>query len=325
MLKCTGHVKRRGKDSSSARSEKLPRVSLLLAGGDGTRLQELTQEVAGKPIPKQYCRLLKGSSLLEATLSRAHLYSPHHRINVIVNQSHLTLAREQLKILPESNIFVQPLNRDTGPGLIFALLQLQRTHPDAIVAAFPTDHYVENDRAFIAHALRAADTIDLLWDKIAILGVAPDRAETSYGYILPADPTGYGKNTFHVKAFTEKPDPASASNIIARGGLWNTFVMVFRLSRMVELLQQYAPYQFAEMAELRDAPEKAVEIYDSINSWNLSTHFLSRIPQHLIMVEVADVGWSDWGTRESIERTYRTLNIVPFWNLSQPYPKQATG
>jgi len=43
------------------------------------------------------------------------------------------------------------------------------------------------------------------------------------------------------------------------------------------------------------------------------------------MVEVADVGWSDWGTRESIERTYRTLNIVPFWNPSHSYPKHATG
>jgi mannose-1-phosphate guanylyltransferase len=325
MLKCTGHTNSKDKYLGLTAMRQLPRASLLLAGGDGTRLQELTREVAGEPIPKQYCRLLKGSSLLEATLIRAQLFSRLNRINVIVNQSHLTLAREQLKMLPESNIFVQPANRDTGPGLIFALLQLQRIYPDAIVAAFPTDHYVENDGAFVAHVLHAADTIDQLQDKIAILGIAPDRPETGYGYILPAEPIGFRANTFHVEAFTEKPDPASACSIIARGGLWNTFVMIFRLSRMVELLRQYAPCQFSEMSELRDAPKKAAEIYSSIHSWNLSTKFLVRIPQHLIMVEVADVGWSDWGTRESIERTYRTLNIAPFWNPLHSYSKHATG
>jgi mannose-1-phosphate guanylyltransferase len=157
------------------------------------------------------------------------------------------------------------------------------------------------------------------------LGIAPDRPDTGYGYILPANPIESRENTFHVEAFTEKPDSASACNIIERGGVWNTFVMIFRLSRMVELLQQYTPYQFAEMSELRDTPEKAEEIYASLSAWNLSTQFLARIPQHLIMAEVADVGWSDWGTRESIERTYRTLNIVPFWNMQQPYPKHATG
>jgi mannose-1-phosphate guanylyltransferase len=325
MLKCAGQNKRRGKYSNSTTAMQLQRVSLLMSGGDGTRLQELTQEVAGKPIPKQYCRLLQGSSLLEATLDRAQLFSLRDRINIIINLNHLDLAKEQLKMVPKSNIFVQPANRDTGPGLIFSLLQLQRIYSDAIVAAFPTDHYVENDGAFIAHALHAADTIEQLPDKIAILGIAPDRPEPSYGYILPAKSIECRENTFRVEAFTEKPDPASACSIIARGGLWNTFVMIFRLSRMIDLLRQYVPCQFAEMWEFCDNPEKATETYKSIRAWNLSTKFLARIPQHLIAVEVANVGWSDWGTRESIERTYRSLNIVPFWNLPQSYPKHATG
>src|SRR5512147_1483715 len=97
------------------------RLALLLAGGDGMRLQELTREIAGAPIPKQYCRLLQGSSLLEATLSRAQLFTSRERIKVVVNQDHLKLAKEQLRTLPDSNIFVQPSNRDTGPGMIFAL------------------------------------------------------------------------------------------------------------------------------------------------------------------------------------------------------------
>jgi hypothetical protein len=50
---------------------------------------------------------------------------------------------------------------------------------------------------------------------------------------------------------------------------------------------------------------------------------LARIPQHLIVLKVANLRWSDWGTRESVERTYRALNLAPFWNLAHPIPAPA--
>ncbi len=302
----------------------LERVALLLAGGDGTRLQELTREIAGFPIPKQYCRLWHGASLLEATLSRVRLFAPAERIGVVVNKSHLGFAQEQLKSLPGANVFVQPLNRDTGPGILFSLLQLEKIHTDAVVAVFPTDHFVDNDRAFIAHAVRAAHLVSRFPDKIAILGIAPDRPETGYGYILPAAPVEASEGVFHVKAFTEKPTLGNAREIISRGGLWNTFVMVFRLSRMKEMLLELVPEALEAMSAVRESPERSAEVYQTINSWNLSTQVLARIPQHLVVLEVADVRWSDWGTRESIERTYRSLNMVPFWNISPSVPSQAS-
>jgi mannose-1-phosphate guanylyltransferase len=298
----------------------LKRTVLLLAGGDGTRLQELTRAITGVPIPKQYCRLLHGASLLECTLSRAHLFAAKENINIIVNREHLSLARDQLRAIPESNIFVQPCNRDTGPGMIFSLLNLERLHGDAIVAVFPTDHYIDNDRAFMAHVRQATRAILRMPDKIAILGIVPDRPETGYGYILTADPLKAFNRAYEVEAFTEKPSFRTAHSIISRGGLWNTFVMVFRLSRMMQLLCELVPREFEKLSSLRESPEKAAELYQDVDSWNLSTHFLARMPEHLITLQVKDVRWSDWGTRESVERTFRTLNLVPFWNLSDPIP-----
>jgi len=282
------------------------------------RLRELTREISGAPIPKQYCRLLNGSSLLEATLSRAQLFTSRERINVVVNEDHLPLAKEQLQALPASNILVQPLNRDTGPGMLFALMHLDWMHEDPIVAVFPTDHFVDDARAFIAHALLAVDTVSHMPDKIAVLGIAPDRPETGYGYILPAMPVGIHEKVYHVKAFTEKPSLTDARDIISRGGVWNTLVMVFRLSRMMELLYELVPNECGQLFDLRWSPDRAAELYQGLNSWNFSTQILSRIPQHLIMLEVGDVHWSDWGTRESVERTYRSLNLVPFWNELDP-------
>jgi mannose-1-phosphate guanylyltransferase len=296
------------------------RVALLLAGGDGMRLQELTRAIAGVPIPKQYCRLLHGSSLLEATLARARLFAQNEQTAVVVNRNHLSLAGEQLRALPQSNIFVQPKNRDTGPGMIFSLMNLERNYQDAIVAVFPTDHYIDNDRAFMAHVQYAARAVLRAPEKVAVLGIVPERPESGFGYILPSDPLKAFERTSAVEAFVEKPGRSAAQKIIARGGLWNTFVMVFRLSRMMELLRETVLQEVEKFSALRKAPEKAAELYQDLAPWNLSTHFLSRIPQHLILLRVSNVRWSDWGTRESVERTFRALNLVPFWNLANPVP-----
>jgi mannose-1-phosphate guanylyltransferase len=129
---------------------------LVLAGGDGVRLQALTRALTGAPIPKQYCRLAGDRSMLEKTLARvAPLIAPDRTL-AIVNRDHLRLAEEQLRGLPAENVLVQPRNRDTGPGLLFAALRLWRRDPCATVAVFPSDHYIREDGAFRAHVGRGS-------------------------------------------------------------------------------------------------------------------------------------------------------------------------
>ena len=97
--------------------------ALVLAGGDGTRLQPLTRLIAGAPIPKQYCRIIGSRSLLEATLARVAPLVPPERMLAIVNRGHMELARPQLATIPGANVLVQPRNLDTGPGILVSLLE----------------------------------------------------------------------------------------------------------------------------------------------------------------------------------------------------------
>jgi len=53
--------------------------------------------------------------------------------------------------------------------------------------------------------------------------------------------------------------------------------------------------------------------YDRLAAWNFSRDFLARVPQHLMVARAGDLGWSDWGTLEAIERTLAALHVVPPW------------
>jgi len=297
--------------------------ALVLAGGDGTRLRELTRLISGAPIPKQYCRILGDRSLLEATLGRIAPLVPRGRTVVIVNRDHVGLAWPQLAALPARNVLMQPENRDTGPGVLFSLLALARRQPDATVALFPSDHHIGDERRFRAHVARMAQLVGEHPEKVALLGVEPDRPEGGFGYILPGEPlrSAAGDEAFHVVSFHEKPTPSLAARIVGRGALWNSFVMVFRLRRMLELLHQVRPAGTSRLARLLDDPDALVAAYPSIAPWNFSRDFLARVPEHLAVVRAADVGWSDWGTPEAIEQTLAAMGVFPPWQA----PLRAAG
>jgi mannose-1-phosphate guanylyltransferase len=295
--------------------------ALVLAGGDGTRLQSLTRVIAGAPIPKQYCRIVGDRSLLETTLERIAPVVPPERTLAIVNRGHLKLALPQVATLPQSNVLVQPRNLDTGPGILVSLLELARRDAEATVAIFPSDHDIRSEAAFRRHVIQMVHLVDEHPDKIALLGARPDRPETGYGYIAPGPRIEGSGAAFRVVAFHEKPARTLAAHIIRRGGLWNSFVMVGRVARLIELLREVRPDDVARLAPLAADPDVLDPAYARIPSWNFSRNFLARVPQHLVVARADDLGWSDWGTPEAIERTFATMGMVPPWRAAQ----RATG
>ena len=166
---------------------------------------------AGAPIPKQCCRILGPRSLLETTLSRIAPLVGAERTLAIINRDHLTLARRQLTGLDARNVLVQPRNLDTGPAVVLSMLEIARRDPDATVAMFPSDHYVRNGDAFRRTIGRMCRLVAGLPQKIALLGVRPERAESGYGYIMPGRALGANGDTFAVRAFHEKPAATSFS------------------------------------------------------------------------------------------------------------------
>jgi mannose-1-phosphate guanylyltransferase len=68
--------------------DKNNRAAIILAGGDGTRLAQLTRRVDGVHVPKQFCAVLGEIPLLNQTRRRVSLSVPSERLSFVLNKDH---------------------------------------------------------------------------------------------------------------------------------------------------------------------------------------------------------------------------------------------
>ena len=95
-------------ERATATQRERRRWGVVLAGGDGTRLRELTRWVYGDDRPKQFCSLLGGRTLLEETILRAERSILPEQILYCVTRNHQNHYRRYLTGRPSQRI-VQPL------------------------------------------------------------------------------------------------------------------------------------------------------------------------------------------------------------------------
>jgi mannose-1-phosphate guanylyltransferase len=116
--------------------------AIVLAGGEGSRLHGLAIDDSGDTVPKQFCSLMGGQSLLSDTLQRAASVVEPDPTCVIVTAQHRHWWEPILSGMSKSNIIVQPSNRGTGNGVLLPLLHILSRDPGADFVLLPSDHYV---------------------------------------------------------------------------------------------------------------------------------------------------------------------------------------
>ena len=285
--------------------------ALVLAAGEGSRLRALTTH-RGVAVPKQFCSLVGGPSLLEEAILRAEAIVPRQRVCTIVAEQHRVWWEEALRFMPRRNVIVQPENRGTAVGLLLPLLHIAQRDPQARVVILPSDHYVR-DEAVLARSLRqAASRLTHDTENLWLLGISPEEADPELGYIVPGNRDAAG--ALRVAQFVEKPPVTLARLMIERGGLWNAFILAGAVQATLRLFYQRYPRLLSELrAAVRlDAasPDEAVaaaDLYPRLPELDFSRHVLEGSESTLRVMPVPACGWSDLGTPRRVSEALRRL------------------
>src|SRR5580704_10988079 len=91
--------------------------AVVLAGGDGTRLKEMTHQIAGDSRPKQFCRFFEGKTLLGHTRERIAPLFDEDRTLFALARAHEPFYCDQLAEVEDRHKVVQPANRGTGVAM----------------------------------------------------------------------------------------------------------------------------------------------------------------------------------------------------------------
>jgi mannose-1-phosphate guanylyltransferase len=213
---------------------------------------------------------------------------------------------------------VQPQNQGTAPAILYSLLRLAQVASHALVAIFPSDHFVGDDQNFIRHVEMAFTTSVLRPELTVLLGITPQFPETAYGWIEPGTRIG-DTPVFSVRRFWEKPETGLARELLHRDCLWNSFVMVGQLSTLLGLFLVALPdlyRSFDKITPLLDTTfeEQAIaRAYANLRSTGFSEKILAQYPANLSVLPVRGIDWSDLGEPRRVMDTIARTGIRPQW------------
>lgn len=308
--------------------------SVVLAGGEGERLRPLMTRWLGYHRPKQYCTFVGNHSMLWHTLNRAQQLTGIERTLIVVDAHHEPWQWDRLESHHGKTTITQPCNRDTAPGIFLPLTHIATRDPEGTVVILPSDHFVHPQETFLAAVHRAIQAVECHPEKLILLGMRPDTAETEYGWIQPGPTVGSveGHVIRQVTGFREKPGVTEARYLLRSGGLWNMMVIAVRLPTLWKLGWRCFPAimkRFTDFAAVIGTDKETHvldSLYETIPPVNFSTGILQPSLDSLAVMELRGVLWSDWGSERRIVETLERIGKTPlFENVIMNSPTRSVS
>jgi mannose-1-phosphate guanylyltransferase len=266
------------------------RWAVVLAGGSGTRFWPLSTPQN----PKQLLPLAGSTSTAEESIDRLTGLIGRERILVVTGPALADQLRRRLN-LPAANVLVEPRAASTAPALIWATLEAQRRDPEAEVLSLHADWAVGDAAAFRRTADMALTTASS-YDRLVTVGVVPSRPETGYGYIVPGPALGEGARM--VARFSEKPDAATALDLMAAGALWNSGLFAWTAERLLREAEAHTPEVAPHLPALRSGDVE--QFFQKVTPISIDVGLLERSAS--VAVVSGDFAWDDVGTWQALTR-----------------------
>jgi mannose-1-phosphate guanylyltransferase len=264
--------------------------AVLLAGGSGTRFWPLSTPSN----PKQLLPLAGPGSTAEDAVARLDGLIPPERVLVVAGAALAGPLAERLGLPPE-NFLIEPRAASTGPALVWASWEACRRDPSAEVLSMHADWSVGNAEAFRRTAALALECAER-HDRLVTVGIVPSRPETGYGYIVPGGPLDGGAR--NVARFSEKPDAATALDLMAAGALWNSGLFAWAAQRLFREVELHTPEIAAHLPLL--AAGDVEGFFRAVTPISIDVGLLER--SRAVAVVSGAFAWDDVGTWEALSR-----------------------
>ena len=226
---------------------------IILAGGIGSRFWPVSSEAR----PKQFHSIRQGKpTFLQETYRRMSRTFAPGNIFIASLAKYKDLVLEQLPEVQESNLILEPYGRNTAPTIAYAAYLLLSRDPEAIMAATPADHVIDDMPLFEETMHKALDLAGER-DVLLTLGIVPTRPDTNFGCIQAEGGREAWKagQPMPAKTFTEKPDAELAQVFLDSGEfLWNSGIFIWKASVVIAEMERCCP----EITRLWKGWEKAL-------------------------------------------------------------------
>lgn len=270
-----------------------------MAGGVGSRFWP----VSTPEFPKQFHDMLgTGETLIQKTFSRLSQLIPKENILILTNDKYCEILKEQLPMIADEQIVLEPEMRNTAPCILYASLKIKKKNPNALMIVAPSDHWIEDEVQFVANLQRSFDICD--HDNVLMtLGILPTFANTGYGYI-EFDKLD-SRQVKKVVQFREKPDYATAKKFIqSRNFLWNSGIFIWSVSSILDAFETFQPEMYTLFNEgfdfLNTEKEKKFISENYGKSENISIDYAVMENAKNVFVLPATFDWNDLGTWGSL-------------------------
>jgi mannose-1-phosphate guanylyltransferase len=270
--------------------------AVIMAGGSGTRFWPRSR----KTRPKQLLNITGDEVLLKKTIELMKPIIPVGRIKIVTVLPQANALRSTVPEIPEENILVEPVGKNTAPAIGMSALSVERDDPDGLMVILPADHYIEDkdkfQRRIMAGAHQAARG-----NYLVTIGIPPSGPETGYGYIEVGELIDERDGIYCVKSFHEKPDIETATAFINEGNFfWNSGIFIAKASTMLREIEEYLPHNYTWLVKIRaslgkDEESRVItEAYQNMEAISIDYGVMER--SNSVLMVVGDFGWNDVGS-----------------------------
>ena len=266
-----------------------------MAGGVGSRFWP----VSTTDFPKQFHDMLgSGSTLIQKTFSRLSKLIPAENILILTNERYNNLVLEQLPMVKQEQVLLEPAMRNTAPCILYASLKIQKQNPNALMVVAPSDHWIEDVDEFSRNLQQCFDFCQKE-NALMTLGIQPTFPNTGFGYIefdeLDTNPIK------KVNQFREKPDYETAKSFLEAGNfLWNGGIFIWSVKAITEAFEKFQPQMNAlfhsGVESYNTSNEKKFIDQNYANAENISIDYAVMEKAKNVYVLPATFDWNDLGT-----------------------------